>query len=268
MQEIIAEQKKPLRFILSRLLWNLGVSQRFIIRREGYSLRFFPTSLSATYWINPLSRSDDETFLKMYLRAGDFVIDVGANVGTIALAAATLVGEQGAVIAIEPHPRTFGYLEANVRLNELTNLAVLNVAVGNKRGTISFSDKRMDDQNCVVELSPLVVPLVTLDSLISNVDRRVVLLKIDVEGYELPVLQGAETILERTDCVYFESWENHYGKYGYTCADVISYLNQRGFSVYKRGEESVLQDVAPHYSSHVCENLVALSAEAKQRCMG
>jgi FkbM family methyltransferase len=265
MQEIISEQKKPLRFILSRLLWNLGVSHRFIIYREGYSLRFFPTSLSASYWIDPRSRSADETFLKRYLKAGDFVVDVGANVGTIAIAAATLVGERGGVIAIEPHPRTFGYLEANAHLNELRNLAFLNVAVGNKRGTISFSDMRMDDQNCVVESSPLVVPLETLDSLMSNLQRRVALLKIDVEGYELPVLQGAETILERTDCVYFESWEDLYAKYGYTCVDVNRYLKLRGFSVYKRGKESVLQEVSSHYSSLVCENLIALSAEGKRR---
>ncbi len=258
-QQILSEQKRPLRFIVSRLLWRLGISHWFIIQREGYRLRFFPTSLSAEYWINPFTRCDDELFLKQNLGAGDYVIDVGANVGTIALAAATLVGRQGTVIAIEPHPRTSGYLQANVRLNDLPNITVLNMAVGKESGAIMFSDIRNDDQNCVVNMSPLVVPMATLDSLLLGEERRVKLLKIDVEGYELPVLQGGERTLRRTDCVYFESWEKHYNKYGYTCGDLIRQLNGWGFSVYKRVEAGELREVGPQYSSVVCENLVALS---------
>jgi hypothetical protein len=73
------------------------------------------------------------------------------------------------------------------------------------------------------------------------------LLKIDVEGFELFTLRGASRMLKTTEMVYFESWESHFKKYGYSTTDVLTLLADHGF------ETGVPRD----YRSEVCENLLA-----------
>ena len=91
------------------------------VRREGYVLHFFPTSMSAAMWADPDFRVGEERFLRAVLQPGDVVIDVGANVGSTALASAVAVGAEGHVLAVEPHPRIFGYLKANIARNTVSS---------------------------------------------------------------------------------------------------------------------------------------------------
>jgi hypothetical protein len=94
------------------------MSQFLTVKCQFYRLRFFPTSISAEKWVYPDFRKEDEDFLTSYLRNGDVVIDIGANVGTLTLTAAHLVGASGKVFSIEAHPVIFIYLKDNVALNK------------------------------------------------------------------------------------------------------------------------------------------------------
>ena len=94
---IIANQEHPLRFLISRLLMWTGLSRFLLNRREGYTLRFYPSSLTARIWVEPESRQRTERFFRDYLRQGDTVIDIGANIGTMALEAGRRVGDDGRV---------------------------------------------------------------------------------------------------------------------------------------------------------------------------
>jgi FkbM family methyltransferase len=185
----------------------------------------------------------------------DCVFDVGANVGNLTLAAAALVGARGAVWSIEAHPRTYGYLLENVALNARVNVTPLHAAAGDKRAVMSFSDGWLDDQNRVDDGGPLAVKVERLDDLVPA--RRVQLLKIDVEGYELFVLRGARSLLDGTDCVYFECAERAYGRYGYAVTDVVALLEQKGFTVWERHGTGFSRFVTPH-GDH--QNLVAIRA--------
>jgi hypothetical protein len=89
-------------------------------------------------------------------------------------------------------------------------------------------------------------------------EPQIQLLKIDVEGYEKFVLEGASKTLDRVSCVYFESWEHHFKRYGYACRDVITLLARKGFTILRpTGNDSVIS-VEMDYSSTVCENLMAV----------
>ena len=238
------------RFLASRALWATRLSSLFTMQTaSGYKLRFYPTAVSATMWCNPRFYAKDEQLLTEQLRVGDTFVDVGANIGTLTLAASRLVGPEGRVFAIEAHPRTVRYLRGNVRLNDARNVTVLHAAVGDHVGIVKFSNRRSDDQNSIAS-SGIDVPLATLDSMVIGLlppDSRIRLLKIDVEGFELFALRGAQQVLERTDAVYFESWENHFQRFGYATKDLLGLLRDHGFEC----------GVKDDHKSVDCENLLA-----------
>lgn len=224
----LREHPRPGRFILGRLLWRSGLSPLFVREMpRGFRVRFYPTSISAALWSDPCSRTEDEDFVWAVLRPGDRYIDAGANIGQLALAASRRVGDEGEVIAIEAHPEIHRYLEGNVELNCVQNIRTLNYALGAERGEVAMTSRRSDDQNFVTEEGALRVPMRTLDELVAIRPTR--LLKIDVEGCELPVLQGAATILKGTELVYCELSTGNCRRFGYEPREVEQLLLQEGF---------------------------------------
>jgi FkbM family methyltransferase len=243
LQKLIQEPR-PFRFLLSRILWKTGLCTAFTIKEQQYKLKFFPSALSATLWVDSNYADNDKAILRQVLRPGDTYVDAGANIGDLTLFGANLVGPQGAVLAIEAHPRTFSYLEQNILLNpELAGRChTLNYAVGANEGTLNFSNQRSDDQNRVTEKG-IEVPVQKLDKLLRDVPA-VRLLKIDVEGFEKFVIKGAQEVLNRTDYVYFEAYDQHARGYGYQMSDVATLLTAAGFEV-------------PTFDSSTCVNVLA-----------
>jgi FkbM family methyltransferase len=243
------------RFLLSRALWWTGAGRLLTVRQEGYRIRFHPSSVSASLWLDPGDRAATPAFMRAYLGPGEIAVDVGANVGTTALAGAVAVGAEGRIHAIEAHPRTYRFLLDNIALNSATNVIAHNVAIGAGGGVVRFSDGRWDDGNRVSDAGDIEVPIRRLDAV---VDEDVVdLLKIDVEGYELMVLRGAAEMLGRTRCVYLEAWEAAYRRYGYGTADVIALLRRHGFQVFAEPTDRGLRPLSEGYVAPANENLVA-----------
>ncbi len=183
---------------------------------------------------------------------------MGANIGYLSLHAASVVGARGRVVSIEAHPRIFSYLSENVSVNGFSNMRLINSAVGSRVGELSFSDRRSDDQNSIVDDGGIRVAVNTLDAISESLTGHVALLKIDVEGYEKEVINGAGNLLERTQCVYFEAWENHYEKYNCSTAEIVTLLRDRGFSVYRIVENKTLAEIDERYHAMQCENLLAI----------
>ena len=240
----LSREPRPFRFLLSRILWKTGLCKGFTINEQQYKLKFFPSALSATLWVNSNYSDNDKAVLRQILRLGDTYVDVGANIGDLALFGASLVGTQGAVFAIEAHPRTFSYLEQNLSLNpELAGRCrIFNCAAGANDGTLNFSDQRSDDQNRVTQ-EGIEVTVRRLDELVRDIPK-IRLLKIDVEGFEKFVIQGAQEVLKRTDFVYFEAYDQHALGYGYQMSDVATMLTVAGFDV-------------PAFDSSSCVNVLA-----------
>ena len=252
----LRQESRPYRFVMSRLLWRSGFSHHFVVRRNGYRVRFHPSAVSAGTWTEPDTTSQEEAFVASRLRQGDCYVDVGSNIGLLALRAATVVGPAGRVIAIEAHPRTYRFLVDNVALNAFSWVQPMHCAVGKETGTLMFSDELSDDQNhVVVEGTGVEVPVERLDDLVP--DGPIALLKVDVEGFELPVLLGAPRVLARTRCILLESWDEHAARYGFTVANVAALLRDSGFTIFRFAGDG-LQPVVGAVSSSRCENLVAI----------
>ncbi|MGH9775346.1 MAG: FkbM family methyltransferase [Candidatus Acidiferrales bacterium] len=220
-------------------------------------MRFFPTSLSVALWVEPDAYREDAEFILGRLREGDTFIDVGANVGHLTLLAALRVGPAGSVIAIEPHPRTFDFLQKNLRLNHFTQVRAIRAAVGSCAGEARISNGRADDMNHLEcnGRTGLSVPVITLDSL--GIEGRVALLKTDTEGFEPFVFEGARELLSRVDCIYFECSEWQLNRYGRNSRELRTALESVGFEVYRPLVNSLVR-LNGDYDASAGGNLVAL----------
>ena len=137
--------------------------------------------------------------LPSLVSAGDTVIDVGANVGHYAVGLSRIVGTQGRVIAFEPILETFAILASNVLAANCGNVTLVNAAVSDKsevvgmsvpqeNGSANYYQAKIsgDGDRSVFTLSLDILDL-----------PRVSLIKIDVEGHEISVLEGARQVIER-----------------------------------------------------------------------
>ncbi|MCX7642882.1 MAG: FkbM family methyltransferase [Armatimonadetes bacterium] len=137
-----------------------------------------------------------------FVRLGDTVLDIGANIGYYTMLLSQLVGGRGTVIAVEPHPDNVRLLELNLRLNRVTNVKVMPVAVSDEVGT---AEMFVSDGSNWHSLHPtertgqrkIVVPTMTIDTIVAQLERSVDLIRMDIEGWETKALSGAEGTLKR-----------------------------------------------------------------------
>ncbi len=148
------------------------------------------------------------------LSPGQVVYDVGANVGYHALMFAHYVGPHGHVVAFEPNPIDGAILRWNVTVNRATNVKVVESAVSDASGTVSFATfdepgiHRIAGTNEPTDAKFITVTSVTLDEWVyTNGEMAPSLVKIDVEGGEYRVLRGAAKVLhEHRPVVVVEVW--------------------------------------------------------------
>lgn len=175
----------------------------------------------------------DMAFLLHVLREGDLFVDIGANVGSYTILASSAVGARG--YCFEPVPSTYERLMANIRLNDLGEHVIsLNVALGNSRGEIFFSS----DQNCMnhvianneIDKSKIIVNVSTLDEELKDVPF---LMKIDVEGYETPALEGAKNTLKNEElCAVIMELNGSGNRYGFDESNILEMMTNYGFKTY------------------------------------
>jgi FkbM family methyltransferase len=149
------------------------------------------TGLTANIYAG-LQEFEDMAFLLHYLRPDDFFVDVGANVGAYTVLAGAVVGARG--IALEPVPSTFSRLSGNVRINGREHrVQCLNMGAGDRDAVLRFSADE-DTMNHVLSEREagrpgVDVPVRRLDTLLG--EKRPAFLKVDVEGFETAVIEGA-----------------------------------------------------------------------------
>jgi FkbM family methyltransferase len=146
-----------------------------------------------------------QELIEASLRTGDVFLDVGANVGFFTLLAARRVGAAGRVVAFEPVPANVGVLQRNLLVNRLRNVTVIPRAVAESAGvedlwltdcpgggTLTSVGQRPADAQQELRVSTL-----SLDEWIDGNPGPVRLIKVDVEGAELPVLRGMAGLVRR-----------------------------------------------------------------------
>ena len=148
--------------------------------------------------------SDEKEFnvLQKWVSKGDWVIDVGANIGHYTKKLSELVGRSGRVIAFEPIPDTFELLAANMARLANNNVSLFNVAASDSSSIQGMALPKFDtglDNYFMAKITKsnpsLEILCLSIDSL--NLPQSISLVKIDAEGHDISVLKGMESILRK-----------------------------------------------------------------------
>lgn len=232
---------RSLRSLMRFLRWQIGarlvpgpVACNFV---NGTRLLAEPGMTGATGNIYVgLHEFEDMAFALHVLRPGDLFVDVGANIGSYVVLAAGGVGAR--CIAFEPGDKAYHWLLLNIRLNGISDLVdARQEALGAKAGTVLLTTG-LDTVNHIVkdgagpEGATAEVTVSTMDDALAA--QSPLMLKIDVEGFETEVINGAQGILSRPNlrCVLIELNE-HGARYGFDENAVRANFEQNGFEPYR-----------------------------------
>jgi FkbM family methyltransferase len=166
------------------------------------------------------------------------IADVGANQGLYTVYFSRRATE-GRVYAFEPDPKLFAKLEENIQKNAALNVDLFNTAVASKTATLPFRAGRFNrgDNRIVLDKTAgpgsVQVDAMPLDNALSNL--RLDLLKIDVQGFEVDVLRGAERLMQANAdlMILLEFWPHGLRLAGQRPEELVSILLKAGFSIFR-----------------------------------
>ncbi len=224
-----------------RLDFNSTISH---IRGYNGKLKYDPNSYIGRYlYYRGIFEEQLIAQMARQLRPGMTVVDVGANIGLHTVVAAGIVGNTGRVISVEPQSRVREALTENVELNHLQNVTIVATGLGRspQKSQIFHVNPANDGQatlrpdahrrdRCTAEE----IDIRTLENVLQEQGvSKVDVLKIDVEGSEMDVLEGASNWLDsnRPGCIFVECIDAHLRKFGSSSAELVEWLVARDYEV-------------------------------------
>ena len=216
-------------------------------------------------------------FINKYLKKGDVALDIGACFGWHTLQMARACGENGKIYAFEPQQVNIKLLNKNLEENNINNVTVCEIALGHKlmktcicnaytedeknlgdsfisinyeRGIsdINIEDKIKKGQN-ILPINKQIVMCMPLDDIV--IESNIKFIKIDVQGFEKMVLEGAiKTINKNRPVMIIEFEDPCMNMFGYSSKELISYIHSLNYYIYFLDYE--------YPSDHVCVPLEKL----------
>jgi FkbM family methyltransferase len=209
-----------------------------IIKLGDYSAIFYGISDDDIYFKQFIVDQSENEFLYIastLIHPGDIVIDIGANIGLKTFILSKIVGDTGRVISIEAGPNVAEVLRANVIENKLGNVTIINAACSSQSGKVIFFEHSawgtvksnakfsICDNNAEFNFynkeninqidfidKYKTIDSISIDDLVSNYNlEKVNFIKIDTEGHEMSILQGAKNVLMKFKPIIFAEFISH-----------------------------------------------------------
>lgn len=227
----------------ARWLWQKKALGRAPVKtlRKNIALGSF-SNFSEYLAVDSYVADDEYEFLQSYAFDDGQIIDIGANIGLFSLIIAKRFADRR-IHAVEPNPATFGALQENLTRNSIFNVACHALAVSHASGMVRFSaDPSSRATACIVRdeeaAKHIMVPSVSLNDFVEKLQiEDIALLKVDVEGYETSVFDGAEKLLRRRGAkvVYFEVCAKLATRAGFDPTSAARILERHGYRLYRFG---------------------------------
>ncbi len=209
-------------------------------------------------------------WLGTILKSGMCFLDIGANEGFYTTYAAKKVGPTGSVYAFEPSVRELTWLQRNIDRNNLQNVTVFQMGLADKKGkaVLKIADHEHNGQNTlgatfghpgVSSISEIEVPITTIDAMRhAKLLPKLDVVKIDVEGAEAMVLEGAKaTLVNDRPTIIIELFEAALALQGSCVAEVINFLEGANYRIlWFNNVSGRLTDIRP--SDVSSQNVVAV----------
>lgn len=186
--------------------------------------------------------------LPQWVDEGDWVVDIGANVGHYTSKLSEIVGRNGRVIAIEPVSETFAILSSNVTLFPIQNVTLLNIAASDSLNEVGMSIPKFSTglynfyrAKLSANNSTFRVLCIPIDSL--SLNHTIKLVKIDTEGHDFRVLKGMEGLLRSNAPTLIVEDDS---------IELIEYLRSFGYT-YEKGDSNIVffNNKQKHCSSNI-----------------
>jgi FkbM family methyltransferase len=237
-------RKHPLRSCLRLIRWELLriANGRLNYRYDdNFQITLLPNEGASrlTYYFGV---SEPELFrvYNEFLRPRMTIVDAGANIGLHSLFFSKRVGEEGKIYAFEPAKMIFRRMMEHIQNNHVTNIEGLCLALGAKQGSAEIVDNKNDTSRTFLRPS-LSNSDTTSTAAVETLDtfakvrglEKIDFLKIDVEGFESEILEGALSLLSRQaiKVIQIELDERSLDRAGSEKSAVVSLLIKKGYSL-------------------------------------
>lgn len=237
-------------YIAAKVYDQIRPRGELCVHVEGNTLYLKPEDRTITPVLvaNEAYEKCETSLCKQFIKPGMTVIDIGANIGYYSLLFAKCVGSTGKVIAFEPEPGNFRFLEKNIASNPFTWVHPYNLALSDRAGTmdlyvgeISQTTSSFIKENILYEENVDRVPVktVSLDAFLKEKNiKHVDFIKIDVQGAEEAVFLGAEELLcSPSLAMIMEFWPYGLQKAGTDIKSFLGKMERFGFSFYVLDEK-------------------------------
>lgn len=238
---------------------------------KGIKLNLYPKSqISRSIYIEGCYEPNELYFFSRLLKPGMYFIDIGANFGVYSLFSASILKSDGGVLAIEPSDREYKRLLQQIKLNNFKNIIVLKMALSNQKsiGKLNVASVGYEGHNT---LGAFAYPGVTLDKreqvkldTLDNVVRKsgfkkVDVIKIDVEGAELKVLQGGKKVIKKYQpVILIEISEKTLEQQKASSKEIIHFFNSLSYLIFEFDKKIGLPKISKNKDYNQGENVIAL----------
>ena len=205
---------------------------------KGVKLRVDPL-IQGVYFFKPYE-PDKQYALSQYLRKDSIFFDVGANVGMHSLYAfKSFPGIK--IYSFEPLPKNIQYFRETIQRNKLHDIHIIPKAVGAFTGKIYFEEGVTNLQGKITEAkTSLEIDIITLDDFITNSGKYPDVIKVDVEGAEIDVLNGALKLIKSKPPIWIIELHNQE-----QCRLVSEFFSDKNFKLLRLVENSQHPSIVP-----------------------
>lgn len=195
------------------------------------------STIGKSIYLDGIYEQETTRFISSKIEPGMTILDIGADIGYYTILFAKHVGSKGQVYAFEPIPRAKWYLDKNILMNGLDNVKTFGFALFDKPGNAyledPFTKSKINPSKQSLSGNDIQVEMKMFDEWklkegINNID----LVKLDVEGAELNILQGMKNTLQsQHPKILIEVHPRQLKTFGFSPPDVIEFLSKFGYKI-------------------------------------